>query len=371
MARKTLAKLDKELEKRYKNLEVSMIKKGDEFEELFIVPTDSAGINYLMGNGGVALGKIITLHGPESSGKTAVGFAILGAIQRNIKYSGKKDDDDDLITKGNVVLIDAERAYTRTWTEKLGVDTSEDCFRVVRPETGEMGLDIVEDLVKSGGVDAILIDSLNALVPEAVLENDMGDATMGSSARMISKSYSRLAGLIDKYKVLIISISQVRENMDKYSMSYAGGNATKFYSTLIIHSRRSDWLGSSDKPIGIETKLTAYKNKLAIPKRSCAIELIYKKGFSFISDYVASGIFLDLIERGGAWYTLPNGERFQGKEKVISYYKEHTEDYQHLVTVVNEAMLKKDFEDRGLITELEDSLIPEELKENEDQMKEL
>ena len=362
MARKSLAKLDKELEKRYKNIEVNMVKKGDEFEKQYIVPTDSAGVNYMLG-GGIYLGKLHTVSGPESSGKSAIGFAMLGSIQRNIKYANKLDDDGDLIEKGNVILIDAERSYTKSWTEKLGVDTSDDCFRVVTPETGELGLSIVEDLVRSGGVDAILIDSLNALIPEAMLENEISDATMAVHSRLISKSYARLVGLLDKHKVLVVAISQVRESMDKYKTVYSGGNATKFYSSIIIHARRSEWLGKKESPDGIETKLTAYKNKLAIPKRSCAIDLKYKTGFSFVSDYVNSGIFLEVIERGGAWYTLKNGERFQGKEKVITYYNEHPEEYQELVTVVNESMLKKDFEERGLLTELEQEIIPEDLKE--------
>ncbi len=362
MARKSLKSLDKELEKKYKSIEVTMIKKGDDFEQQYVVPTDSAGLNYSAGNGGFALGKILTIHGTESSGKSAIGFAILGAVQRNIKYANKLDADGDLIEKGSVILLDAERSYTKSWTEKLGVDTSEDCFRVVRPETGEIGLDIVEDLVKSGGVDVILIDSLNALIPQAMLEADMGDQHMALSARMISKSYGCLVGLIEKYQVLIIAISQVRESMDKYKISYAGGNATKFYSSYIIHARRSEWLGKKESPNGIETKLTFYKNKMAIPKRSCAIELVYKTGFSFVRDYVVSGIFLDIIE-GTSWYVLPNGEKIHGKDKVVAYYNSHDKEYQELVTVVNESMLKKDFEERGLLTELEQEIIPEDLKE--------
>lgn len=139
MARGKLDALDKVLNKKYKDYECKIIQKGDDDSEYMIIPTDSIALNKVLGNGGIALGTLILLSGPESGGKTALGFAMLSAIQKNISKSGKKDQDGDLITAGNVALIDAERSYTKSWTEKLGVDTSDDRFRRIVPPSGEVG----------------------------------------------------------------------------------------------------------------------------------------------------------------------------------------------------------------------------------------
>ncbi len=364
MARKTLKDLDKALNKRYKELEGEIIKKGNESSEIVTIPSLDAGLNYLLGNGGIPLGHMITIYGDESSGKTALGFLMLSSIQRNIKYAKKLDDDGDVIEKGVVVLIDAERSYTQSWTEKLGVDTSEDYFRYILPDTGETGLDIVEETIRSGGVDAILIDSLNALIPGSMIENDMGDATMGLQARMFSKAWGRITSLLHKYQVTLINVSQSRESMDKYKPDViAGGKSTRFYSKILIKARRAEWLGANDKPIGIITKLNAIKNKLSVPKRTCSIELNYKDGFSFISGYITSAIFLDIIKRKGAWYEVPDVDKpMNGTKRVEDYYKENLEEYDKLVEVVNTLMIKKDFEERGILTELEDEIINDEVK---------
>lgn len=351
MGRASLSKLDSTLNKKYKEYDVSISKKGDE-EEYCIVPSFSIGLNDVLGNGGIPLGKLILIKGPESSAKTAVGFSMLASIQQNISMSGKKDSDGELIEKGNVALIDAERSYSKKWTDRLGVDTGEDCFRVVHPPTGEIGLEFVEEMIRSGLYDGILIDSLNALLPTAMIENDMGDATMGAQARMMSKGWSRLIGLADNHKTSIIAISQERNTMSQYEKpAVAGGKSTLYYMHIILDVRRREWLGAKELPLGIRSRVKGEKNKCSTPKKACEIDLEFSKGFSFESDCINYAVSLGLIEKGGAWYTLSNGERFQGVSKVVSYYKENKEEYNKLYTTTNNLVTKKMVEEYDLVEE--------------------
>ena len=336
MARGSLSALDKALNKKYKEFDTTISKTGSQEDDYMIVPTFSIGINQVLGNGGVPLGKLILIKGPESSAKTAIGFSILASIQKNIGLSGKRDSDGDLIEKGNVALIDAERSYSRKWTEKMGVDTSEECFRFVHPPSGEIGLEFVEEMIRSGLYDAILVDSLNALMPTAMIENDMGDATMGAQARMISKAYGRIVGLADTYKTTLISISQERNTMSAYEKpALAGGKATRFYNHVILDIRRREYLGSKENPTGIRSKIKGEKNKVSTPHKACEVDLYYENGFDFTSDCINYAVNLGLIEKGGAWYTLQNGERFQGAKAVATYYKENIEEYNTLYKTVS------------------------------------
>ena len=361
MARGKLEALDKALNKKYKDYECKIIQKGDDDSEYMIVPTDSIALNRVLGNGGIPLGTLILLSGPESGGKTALGFAMLSAIQKNISKSGKKDQDGDLITTGNVALIDAERSYTKSWTEKLGVDTSDDRFRRIVPPSGEVGLEFVEELIRSGLYDGILIDSLNGLLPVAMMENEVGDATMGMQARMYSKAYARIVGLADTYKTSLISISQERNAMDKYAPTvYAGGKSTRFYNHIILDVRRSEFLGSKDEPIGLRSKIKAKKNKCAVPYKIGEIDLYYENGFSFIVGTIEMAANLGLIKKGGAWYTLNNGEKFQGKESVAEYFGERPDEYKELFENVNNVLNMTLKEEKEAIINGDKKLIDED-----------
>lgn len=343
MARASLETLDKTLSKKYKEYSFKISKTGDEDSEFTIVPTDSVGMNNVFDTGGVPLGKLIVIKGPESSGKTALGFSLLGAVQRNIGLSGKLDQEGDKITYGNVALIDAERSYSQKWTERMGVSTDKSCFRVIHPPSGEIGLDFVEGLIQSGLYDAVLIDSLNALIPTAMIENEMGDATMGAQARMLSKAYGRIVGLADQYKTTIISISQERNSMSAYEKPVlAGGKATRFYNHIILDVRKKDFLGAKESPIGIRSRVKAEKNKCGRPFKTCEIDLFYSSGFNFMSDCINYAVDLGLIKQGGAWFTLSNGERFQGKQKVAEYYSKNEEEYDLLYKTVDQMLNHKE-----------------------------
>jgi len=363
MARKKLASLDKMIIKSYKSANEKVIFKADDAPLYNVVPTDSAGLNYTLGNGGIVLGKIyLVKSGLESAGKTALCLFMGSAIQKNIASGKKYDDDGDLITEGNIALIDAEYSYSKVWVEKLGVDTSSERFRVVQPANGETGLQIVEDLVDSGLYDGIIIDSLNALVPEAMLENDMGDATMGVQAKMISKSYMRLIGKANEKQCTLFFISQSRSTMSKYEKdSLGGGRSSLFYPHVRLDVRRTEFLGKKEEPTGIKSKIKAEKNKLSIPYRTCEVDLYYASGYSFVSDYVDFAVKLDVIVRGGAWYTNSEGEKFNGKDKVVDYYslEENKEKYLELVKLVDKYNLRKDYIERGI-----DKSFPELFKDD-------
>ncbi len=350
--RKSLASFDKVMDKKYKNLVGQISRKASELEMYKVIPTDSPGLNYVLGNGGICLGKLYLFKGEKSSGKSALAYHVAGCVQRNIALAGKLDSDGDLITKGNILLVDAEFSFNKKWVEKLSIDTNEECFRVGTTETGEQGLELVEHAVESGLYDGIIVDSINALVPEAMVENDMGDATMGARARMMAKAFSRLLFKMDKYECPVFFISQITGTMNKYKPeALGGGKASEFYPHIILHinSKSSERLKEKESVVGLHSKVVAQKNKLSAPFRETEIDLYFKSGFNFDSEYIDCAIDTEVIKRAGAWYTVTGQEEtIQGKDAVIEYYDNNPELFEDLKKLVYNATLVKDFAERGI-----------------------
>lgn len=302
----------------------------------------------------------------HNCGKTALSVAMLADIQKNIAHANKLDEDGDLIEYGNVAIIDAEHSFSKSWYSKLGLDCSDEHLRIVKPTTGESGLEVVEKLVDSGLYDAILIDSLNALMPEVMIENDIGDATMGAQARMLSKAYGRIISKISEKKVALFAISQERNTMNAYEKpALAGGKATRFYAHIILDVRRKEYLGSKEEPIGIASQVKAEKNKVAVPFKKCMIELYFKKGFDFTSDYVNYAVNHGVITKKGGWYYLSDDIKLQGKEKVSDYYNSNPEEYKKLQEIIDKLTLQKDLEDQETYEDNGEDKAPEEVTEED------
>lgn len=325
MARKGLKSLDKVLDKFKDSDGDSILVKGKDAAVWKFCPTDSPAINTVLGSG-IPQGSIVVIGGKSSSAKSALALNILGAIQKNIYLSGKTDRDGDLIKEGNALLLDAERAFTDEWYSRTGLDLSEERFRMIESNEGEVSLDLVQEAVNSGEYDVVLVDSINALVPMADLaeNSDLSDANMALLARLMSRHLKRIKNTARKRECTVIYVSQQRNNMDKYQTfieSLGGGLATVFYSDIILKCQRIEWIGSKNQEDskGIVSKVSCVKNKVSKPGRSASFSLFYEgaQAFDYDMDYVDSAIMITeetaktenpihLVHKSGNWCTLLN-----------------------------------------------------------------
>ena len=271
------------------------------------ISTGSLGLDIALGIGGVPKGRIIEIYVPESSGKTTLATHIVAESQKK---------------GGNCAFIDAEHALDPAYAKKLGVNLEE--LLISQPDTGEQGLEIADSLIKSGGIDVLIIDSVAALVPRAELEGDMGDTHVGLQARLMSQALRKLTGSISKSNTMVIFINQIRMKIGVMFGSpetTAGGNALKFYSSVRMDIRRIGAIKEKDEIIGNQTRVKVVKNKVAPPFKVVEFDIMYGEGISKMGELIDLGAKANIIEKSGAWYSYKGEKIGQGKENAKQYLK--------------------------------------------------
>ncbi|AIY84534.1 MULTISPECIES: recombinase RecA [Clostridium] len=275
------------------------------------IPTGCLDLDIGLGIGGVPRGRIIEIYGPESSGKTTVALHIVAEAQKK---------------GGAVAFIDAEHALDPSYARKIGVDTEN--LIVSQPDTGEQGLEIAEALVRSGAIDAIVIDSVAALVPRAEIEGEMGDSHVGLQARLMSQALRKLAGTINKTNCVAVFINQLREKvgvMFGNPETTPGGRALKFYASVRMDVRRIDSIKQGENIVGNRTRVKIIKNKVAPPFRQAEFDIMYNEGISREGNIVDVGVKEEIVQKSGAWFSYGDIRLGQGRENAKAYLKENPE----------------------------------------------
>jgi recombination protein RecA len=308
---KALAAALAQIEKQFGKGSIMKMADGAVVEEVQVVSTGSLGLDIALGVGGLPRGRIVEIYGPESSGKTTLSLQTIAEMQK---------------LGGTCAFIDAEHALDVGYAQKLGINLSD--LLISQPDTGEQALEITDALVRSGGVDLIVIDSVAALTPRAEIEGDMGDSLPGLQARLMSQALRKLTGSINRTNTLVIFINQIRMKigvMFGNPETTTGGNALKFYASVRLDIRRTGSIKSGDEVIGNETKVKVVKNKIAPPFKEAHFDILYGEGTSREGEILDLGSDNKVVEKSGAWYSY-NGERIgQGKDNARNYLKEHPE----------------------------------------------
>jgi len=290
----------------------SIMKMGEErVMDIPAISTGSLALDIALGIGGVPRGRVLEVFGPESSGKTTLALHIAAEAQKK---------------GGMVAFVDAEHALDVGYARKLGVDV--DSLLVSQPDTGEQALDIAEILVRSGGIDVLIVDSVAALVPRAEIEGDMGDSHMGLQARLMSQALRKLTGAISKSKTCVIFINQIRMKigvMFGNPETTTGGNALKFYATQRLDIRRIGAIKEGDQIVGNRTRVKVVKNKIAPPFKEAEFDLIYGHGISKEGDILDLGVSLGIVSKSGAWFSFGEERIGQGRQNVRRFLAENTD----------------------------------------------
>jgi recombination protein RecA len=288
----------------------SIMKLGQKnLESIEVIPTGSLGLDLALGVGGIPKGRVIEIYGPESSGKTTLTLHIIAECQKQ---------------GGVCAFIDAEHALDPIYARNLGVQTQD--LVLSQPDTGEQALEIADTLVRSGGVDLIVVDSVAALVPKAEIEGEMGDQHMGLQARLMSQALRKLTGSISKTNCTVIFINQIRHKigvMFGNPETTTGGNALKFYASVRIEIRKSKSITEKEEAIGNITNCKVVKNKVAPPFKKVEFDIIFGQGISKLGEIIDLGVKLNIIEKSGAWFSYGSERMGQGKEKVRAFLAEH------------------------------------------------
>jgi recombination protein RecA len=304
----------------------TVIRLGDkEIEPIEAISTGSLGLDMALGIGGVPVGRVIEIYGPESSGKTTLALQITASAQH----------------KGKVcAFIDAEHALDIMYAKNLGVDVEN--LLVSQPDFGEQALDVLETLARSGAVDVIVVDSVAALTPKAEIEGEMGDQQMGLQARLMSKALRKLTSILHKTGTTVIFINQLRQKIGMVGYGSnevtTGGNALKFYASVRIDVRRVATLKQGDAQIGNRVKAKVIKNKVAPPFRQAEFDIMFGEGISKEGEIVDYGVKLDIIDKSGAWFSYGEGKLGQGKENVKRRFKEDTALRDEIEAKIKEAL---------------------------------
>ncbi len=289
------------------------------------IPTGSLALDAALGIGGVPKGRIIEIYGPESSGKTTLALHILAEAQKR---------------GGEVAFVDAEHALDPVYAAALGVDT--DNLLVSQPDTGEQALEITDALVRSGAVDAIVVDSVAALVPKQEIEGEMGDTFVGLQARLMSQALRKLAGTISKTNCVVIFINQLRM---KIGVMYGnpetttGGNALKFYSSVRLDVRRIESIKEGGNVIGNKTRVKVVKNKVAPPFREAVFEIMYGQGISKWGELVDLAVQMDIVQKSGSWFSMGDERIGQGANSVKEYLINNPEIAEQVEAQVREKLM--------------------------------
>ena len=290
------------------------------------IPTGSLALDAALGIGGVPKGRIIEIYGPESSGKTTLALHILAEAQKR---------------GGEVAFVDAEHALDPVYAAALGVDT--DNLLVSQPDTGEQALEITDALVRSGAVDAIVVDSVAALVPKQEIEGEMGDTFVGLQARLMSQALRKLAGTIAKTNCVVIFINQLRM---KIGVMYGnpetttGGNALKFYASVRIDIRRTEAIKNGSEIVGNRTRAKIVKNKVAPPFKEAVFDIMYGEGISKWGELVDLAVQLEIIQKSGSWFSMGEERIGQGRDSVKAYLMSNPEIADQVEAQVRENLYK-------------------------------
>ncbi len=276
-----------------------------------VIPTGCISLDLALGVGGVPRGRIVEIYGPEASGKTTLTQHIVAEVQK---------------IGGIAAFVDAEHALDPDYAKRIGVNVEE--LLISQPDTGEQALDIVETLVRSGGVDVIVVDSVAALTPKAEIEGEMGDMQMGLQARLMSKALRKLTPLVGKSTTIVIFINQVRQKigvMFGNPETTTGGNALKFYSSVRIEVRRNAQIKQGDRVIGNRVKAKIVKNKVAAPFRTTEFDIMYNEGISLAGDLLETGVQFGVIEKSGNSYSYKEEKLGVGRETAKQFLRERSE----------------------------------------------
>ena len=290
----------------------SVMRLGDDNRPpVAVIPTGSTALDIALGIGGLPRGRIVEIYGPESSGKTTVALHAVASAQK---------------AGGNAAFIDAEHALDPVYAKALGVDT--DNLLVSQPDTGEQALEITDMLIRSGGLDIIVIDSVAALVPKAEIEGEMGDSHVGLQARLMSQALRKITGALSSTGTTAIFINQLREKIGVFfgnPETTTGGKALKFYASVRIDVRRTQTLKDGDQPVGNRTKAKVVKNKMAPPFKQAEFDILYGQGISREGGLLDLGVDNGVIRKSGAWYTYGSDQLGQGKENARTFLKDNPE----------------------------------------------
>ena len=304
--RLTMEKLDKTYGKG------AVMRMGDSaVEEVEIIPSGSLGLDIALGIGGYPRGRVVEIYGPESSGKTTLTLHAIAEVQR----------------KGGIAaFIDAEHAFDRFYAEKLGVDTEN--LIISQPDNGEQALEIADNLIRSGAIDLIVVDSVAALTPKAEIEGEMGESKVGLHARLMSQALRKLTGTISKTNCTCIFINQLREKigvMFGNPETTTGGNALKFYASVRLDIRRSTQIKDGDVAVGNRVKVKVVKNKVAPPFRVAEFDILYGEGISKVGEIIDLGVATEVISKSGSWFSYGDTKLGQGRDGVKAILKDNPE----------------------------------------------
>jgi recombination protein RecA len=288
----------------------TVMKLGDaKIEAIEAISTGSLGLDIALGIGGLPKGRVVEIYGPESSGKTTLAIHAIANVQK---------------TGGIAAFIDAEHAFDRFYAEKLGVDTGS--LLISQPDNGEQALEIADNLIRSGAVDLVVIDSVAALTPKAEIEGEMGDSRMGLQARLMSQALRKLTGTINKTGCCCIFINQLREKigiMFGNPETTTGGNALKFYASVRLDIRRISQLKEGDLVSGNRARVKVVKNKLAPPFRMAEFDIIFGEGISKVGEIIDIGVEKGIIKKAGSWFSYEDTKLGQGRDSVKNLFAEN------------------------------------------------
>ena len=317
----TLDRLDKSFGKG------SVMRLGDEpTERIEVIKTGSISLNRALGVGGFPKGRVIEVYGPESSGKTTLAIHAIAEAQK---------------AGGIAAIIDAEHAFDQFYAQNLGVDIEN--LLISQPDNGEQALEIADNLIRSGAIDIIVIDSVAALTPKAEIEGEMGDNQMGLQARLMSKALRKLTGTISKANTCCIFINQLREKigvMFGNPETTTGGNALKFYSSVRIDIRRSSAIKNADKVLGNRTRVKIVKNKVAPPFQQAEFDIMYGEGISKTGEIIDLGVEMNIINKSGSWYSYGDTKLGQGRDSVKEILGDNPELFEELEQKITEELNK-------------------------------